>query len=126
MRILVVLAALATLAVAATAAAAPGAKDATVSVHASRFGKILFDDRGFVLYAFTRDARGRSSCRQAALTGARDARTSLRLSLRWAQRGTLGGAETASIAFSAPTTQARRTAERFEAPRFVFEACAPL
>ena len=34
----------------------------TVTVHASRFGRTLFDGRGFVLYAFTRDPRGRSVC----------------------------------------------------------------
>jgi predicted lipoprotein with Yx(FWY)xxD motif len=31
-------------------------------VKASSFGRILFDGRGFVLYAFTRDRRGRSVC----------------------------------------------------------------
>jgi predicted lipoprotein with Yx(FWY)xxD motif len=47
------------------ASLAPSATTAdrgTVTVHASRFGRILFDGRGFVLYAFTRDARGRSRC----------------------------------------------------------------
>jgi len=34
----------------------------TVTVHGSRFGRILFDGRGVVLYAFTRDPRGRSAC----------------------------------------------------------------
>jgi predicted lipoprotein with Yx(FWY)xxD motif len=34
---------------------------ATLTTHSSRFGKVLFDGRGFVLYAFTRD-RGRSAC----------------------------------------------------------------
>jgi predicted lipoprotein with Yx(FWY)xxD motif len=34
---------------------------ATLTAHSSRFGKVLFDGRGFVLYAFTRD-RGRSAC----------------------------------------------------------------
>jgi predicted lipoprotein with Yx(FWY)xxD motif len=33
----------------------------TLTVHSSRFGKVLFDGRGFVLYAFTRDQR-RSAC----------------------------------------------------------------
>jgi len=28
----------------------------------SAFGRILFDGRGFVLYAFTRDPRGKSAC----------------------------------------------------------------
>jgi predicted lipoprotein with Yx(FWY)xxD motif len=43
---------------AATTAAAP-----TAQVHGSRFGRVLFDRRGFVLYVFTRDPRGRSVCR---------------------------------------------------------------
>jgi len=38
------------------------ADSATVTVHSSRFGRILFDGRGFVLYAFTKDPRGRSVC----------------------------------------------------------------
>jgi predicted lipoprotein with Yx(FWY)xxD motif len=39
----------------------PSAARATLTTHSSRFGKVLFDGRGFVLYAFTRD-RGRSAC----------------------------------------------------------------
>ena len=35
---------------------------ASVAVEHSRFGEILFDGRGFVLYAFTRDPRGKSVC----------------------------------------------------------------
>ena len=31
-------------------------------MHASKYGRILFDGRGFVLYTFTRDPRGRSTC----------------------------------------------------------------
>jgi predicted lipoprotein with Yx(FWY)xxD motif len=42
---------------ASSSAAAP-----TLTVKSSRFGQILFDGRGFVLYAFTRDPRGRSAC----------------------------------------------------------------
>jgi predicted lipoprotein with Yx(FWY)xxD motif len=34
----------------------------SVAVKHSRFGEILFDGRGYVLYAFTRDPRGRSVC----------------------------------------------------------------
>jgi predicted lipoprotein with Yx(FWY)xxD motif len=34
-------------------------------VRASDYGRILFDDRGYALYAFTRDARGRSACAEA-------------------------------------------------------------
>jgi predicted lipoprotein with Yx(FWY)xxD motif len=41
----------------ATAAAAP-----TVQARRSRFGRVLFDSRGFALYVFTRDPRGRSVC----------------------------------------------------------------
>jgi predicted lipoprotein with Yx(FWY)xxD motif len=34
----------------------------TLTVHSSSFGNVLFDGRGFVLYAFTKDPRGRSAC----------------------------------------------------------------
>jgi predicted lipoprotein with Yx(FWY)xxD motif len=34
----------------------------TLTVHGSGFGRVLFDGRGFVLYAFTKDPRGRSAC----------------------------------------------------------------
>jgi predicted lipoprotein with Yx(FWY)xxD motif len=37
----------------------------TLRVESSRFGRILFDGRGFVLYGFTADPRGRSVCRGA-------------------------------------------------------------
>jgi predicted lipoprotein with Yx(FWY)xxD motif len=37
----------------------------TVRVGASDYGPILFDNRGYALYAFTRDARGRSACAEA-------------------------------------------------------------
>ena len=33
-----------------------------LSVHSSRYGKILFDGRGRVLYLFQSDRRGRSTC----------------------------------------------------------------
>jgi predicted lipoprotein with Yx(FWY)xxD motif len=33
-----------------------------VKSHSSRFGTVLFDGRGHVLYAFTRDPRGHSAC----------------------------------------------------------------
>lgn len=45
--------------------AAPSAAQAprpTVVVKASSFGRILFDGRGYVLYGFTRDPRGKSVC----------------------------------------------------------------
>jgi predicted lipoprotein with Yx(FWY)xxD motif len=54
--------------VVAAGALAPGATSAraadrgVLTAHTSRFGQILFDGKGFVLYAFTRDARGRSRC----------------------------------------------------------------
>jgi predicted lipoprotein with Yx(FWY)xxD motif len=38
------------------------ARAATVTAHSSRYGKILFDGRGRVLYLFARDRGGRSSC----------------------------------------------------------------
>ena len=34
----------------------------SVAVGASPYGKILFDGRGFALYAFTKDGKGRSTC----------------------------------------------------------------
>jgi predicted lipoprotein with Yx(FWY)xxD motif len=51
---------------AALALATPGtssstADRATVTVHGSSFGRILFDGRGFALYAFTKD-RASSAC----------------------------------------------------------------
>src|SRR5919199_3798028 len=41
---------------------AVAAARSTVLVQKSSFGQILFDGRGFALYAFTRDSRGRSAC----------------------------------------------------------------
>ncbi|MFN0153150.1 MAG: hypothetical protein ACKVUT_02130 [Gaiella sp.] len=63
-----------TLAVAIVAVTAPAgsaseraaaASRSTLTERDSRFGRILFDGRGFALYAFTRDPRGRSVCRGA-------------------------------------------------------------
>jgi predicted lipoprotein with Yx(FWY)xxD motif len=34
----------------------------TVTAHSSAYGPILFDGRGFVVYSFTKDPRGRSAC----------------------------------------------------------------
>ena len=59
MRILPAVLAAAALVAAVPAAAAPAA---SVGAHQSRYGRILFDGRGFVLYAFTRDRGGRSAC----------------------------------------------------------------
>jgi predicted lipoprotein with Yx(FWY)xxD motif len=57
---------LAVLAAAATALAlaAPsvGERSSTITAHASQYGTILYDGRGFVLYVFTRDTRGHSTC----------------------------------------------------------------
>jgi predicted lipoprotein with Yx(FWY)xxD motif len=50
---------------AAGLASAADASQATVTVKSSSYGRILFDGRGFVLYAFTRDPRGRSVCKGA-------------------------------------------------------------
>jgi len=48
----------------AESVAASGSR-ASVTVRGSSFGRILFDGRGFVLYGFTRDARGKSGCTAA-------------------------------------------------------------
>jgi predicted lipoprotein with Yx(FWY)xxD motif len=45
-------------------AAGSGSRPAVV-VKSSSFGRILFDGRGFVLYGFTRDHRGKSTCTAA-------------------------------------------------------------
>jgi predicted lipoprotein with Yx(FWY)xxD motif len=42
--------------------ASSSAPRATLTAGPSAFGRILFDGRGFVLYAFTRDPRGKSAC----------------------------------------------------------------
>jgi predicted lipoprotein with Yx(FWY)xxD motif len=49
----------------AAAVGAPSAMTAsapTLQVRSSSYGRVLFDGRGFTLYAFTRDPRGRSVC----------------------------------------------------------------
>jgi predicted lipoprotein with Yx(FWY)xxD motif len=48
--------------VAAFAPAAMSASSPSLAVKSSRFGQIIFDGRGFVLYGFTKDPRGRSVC----------------------------------------------------------------
>jgi predicted lipoprotein with Yx(FWY)xxD motif len=40
----------------------------TVTLRSSRYGVALFDGRGFVLYAFTKDTRGKSTCSGACAT----------------------------------------------------------
>ncbi len=73
MRALLLLIAVAVAAIAAGAgsvSAAPAPASAadveqarpTLTVRSTRFGRILFDGRGFALYGFTRDPRGRSVC----------------------------------------------------------------
>jgi predicted lipoprotein with Yx(FWY)xxD motif len=39
-----------------------GTADPTLTVKSSRFGRVLFDARGRVLYGFTRDTKRRSAC----------------------------------------------------------------
>lgn len=72
MRILIfitALAAIAALALPASSMSEPAAPSAsTLTAKSSRFGRVLFDGRGFVLYAFTRDPRGRSACYGACAT----------------------------------------------------------
>jgi predicted lipoprotein with Yx(FWY)xxD motif len=46
----------------APAAMSDGAAAPTLTVRSSTYGRILFDGRGYVLYAFTRDVKGRSAC----------------------------------------------------------------
>jgi predicted lipoprotein with Yx(FWY)xxD motif len=45
-----------------------GTSSPSVSVHASTYGRILFDGRGFVLYSFSHDPRSRSTCSGACAT----------------------------------------------------------
>jgi predicted lipoprotein with Yx(FWY)xxD motif len=61
-RLLLVVLAVAATAAGGVAAAATHASRATVTARSSTYGRILFDGRGFVVYAFTRDPRGRSVC----------------------------------------------------------------
>jgi predicted lipoprotein with Yx(FWY)xxD motif len=56
------IAAVIVLAAVCAAPVAAGAQRASVTIKPSSFGRILFDGRGFVLYAFTRDRHGKSSC----------------------------------------------------------------
>jgi predicted lipoprotein with Yx(FWY)xxD motif len=49
--------------------AEPTAARSTLTAKSSRFGNVVFDGRGYVLYAFTRDRRGgRSTCYGACAT----------------------------------------------------------
>src|SRR5262249_33786862 len=64
MRKLIIVDAVAALAVLVLTPAAVSHRAAgpTLTVRSSAYGQSLFDGRGFVLYAFTRDAKGRSAC----------------------------------------------------------------
>jgi predicted lipoprotein with Yx(FWY)xxD motif len=63
MRTLVVVTAVLTVfALAPGAEASAGSSGGKVVVHSSSYGRILFDGGGFVLYAFTHDRHGHSSC----------------------------------------------------------------
>src|SRR3954451_17584556 len=62
MRIGALLFAAAVVVLAATVAPAVSAASPTVTVRSSQFGRVLFDGRGFVLYAFTADRSQRSAC----------------------------------------------------------------
>src|SRR5436189_650370 len=69
MKTLLTLTAILTVAVLApTAMSSQDVDRGTVSTHSSRFGRVLFDGRGFVLYAFTKDPRGGSACAGACAT----------------------------------------------------------
>ncbi len=66
MKTLITLISIATVAVLAPdAMSSERAARSTVTAHSSRFGQVLFDGRGFALYGFTKDPRGRSVCRGA-------------------------------------------------------------
>ena len=61
--VLTFLAALVALAAPAASMSEPTAARSTLTAKSSRFGTVVFDGRGYVLYAFTRDRRGgRSTC----------------------------------------------------------------
>jgi predicted lipoprotein with Yx(FWY)xxD motif len=69
MRTLIVITTLvAALAASTSAMSSRNADRSTVTVGGSAYGKIVFDGRGFALYAFTKDARGRSACSGACAT----------------------------------------------------------
>jgi predicted lipoprotein with Yx(FWY)xxD motif len=61
-RLVIAILALAALAGATAQADMAAASRASVNVKSSAYGRILFDNRGFVLYGFTRDTHGKSRC----------------------------------------------------------------
>ena len=64
MRLFLVLAGIAVIALTVATRAVPSSRQASSSVTArgSSFGRIVFDGRGFALYAFTRDRARHSAC----------------------------------------------------------------
>ena len=60
--LLAVLWALAAAAASSAALASSHAVRSTLTAGPSAYGRVLFDGRGFALYAFTRDPRGKSVC----------------------------------------------------------------
>jgi predicted lipoprotein with Yx(FWY)xxD motif len=60
--VLFVVVALAWAAGSSTAPASSHAPRSTLTAGSSSYGRILFDGRGFALYGFTRDPRGKSVC----------------------------------------------------------------
>ena len=60
--VLLVLAGAAVFARATPAAATTASARTSVAVRKSNYGQILFDGRGYALYAFTSDPRGRATC----------------------------------------------------------------
>jgi predicted lipoprotein with Yx(FWY)xxD motif len=59
---ILLIASLIALTLAANAMSSANAARSTLTVHQSSYGRILFDGRGFALYAFTKDRSGRSAC----------------------------------------------------------------
>src|SRR5919204_6810060 len=62
MKRLALAALIATSLIAVASSAASSTTAAALTAHSSRYGRILFDSRGRVLYLFARDRGGRSSC----------------------------------------------------------------
>jgi predicted lipoprotein with Yx(FWY)xxD motif len=62
MRAVIVVTAALLLALALVPGADASTSRAKLTVRSSSYGRILFDGRGFVLYAFTHDRQGRSRC----------------------------------------------------------------
>ena len=50
------------LGIASGAMSAPGQRTTPVTVHSSKYGKVLFDGKGRSLYLFAKDRKGKSSC----------------------------------------------------------------